>query len=189
MLLPAIVLPSLAIINVHDLIANSPEISFFFFLPSLNIFALFSSSHFNSITFILLLILFCPRVAVLISLGIYTHYSALTQEIWRTFATNNKVLIPEHWGNSNYYFCIFLTDFNGLKCCSPTKRVAICVIFLAIKWHHNLNKFWMIFLFWARHRFELLVLSHLLFQKWPFILYYTYTLQDTPLIYMTEGYG
>lgn len=64
MLLPAIVLPSLAIINVHDLIANSPEILpffFFFFAFLQHLCPMFSSSHFNSITFIPLFDLFLPQ--------------------------------------------------------------------------------------------------------------------------------
>lgn len=90
MLSPAIVLPSQAIINVHDLIANSPEISLFFFLPPFETFALCSSSHFNSITCILLLILSCPRVVVVMSSDVYVLLCSHAGGLKILFATNNK---------------------------------------------------------------------------------------------------
>lgn len=89
MLSPAIVLPSQAIINVHDLIANSAEISLFF-LPPFETFALCSSSHFNSITCILLLILSCPRVVVVMSSGVYVLLCSHAGGLKILFATNNK---------------------------------------------------------------------------------------------------
>lgn len=93
-------MPSLAIINVHDLIANSSEISLLF--PCFKIFALFSNSHFNSTIFILLLILFW-EVEIPIILA-YISYRALIQEIWRYFLPQmTKALFPEYYGNSNYY--------------------------------------------------------------------------------------